>query len=46
MGRASSDRFILFVEADDPMYNEDEVHAFMSGLHPLSVEAISTSEGY
>lgn len=46
MSRASSDRFVLCVEATDPNFDEDKVVAFLNTLNPLSVEAVWTSEGY
>ena len=46
MARASSDRFILCVEASDPRYQEDEVENLMKSLNPISVERVMTSEGY
>lgn len=46
MGRASSDRYILCVEATDPRFDEIEVEAMMRTLNPLSVERVMTSEGY
>ncbi len=46
MNRASSDRYILCVEATDPRYDEDAVVDFMRTLEPLSVERVMTSEGY
>lgn len=46
MARASSDRFVLCVEATDPRYDEDEVYDFMNGLNALSVERVMTTEGY
>jgi len=46
MARASSDRFILCIEATDPRYDEDKTMRFMESLNALSVERIRTSEGY
>ncbi len=46
MARASSDRYVLCVEATDPRYNEDDVVKVMEGLKPISVERVMTSEGY
>lgn len=46
MGRASSDRFVLCVEATDPRYDEDTIETLMRGLNPVSVERVMTSEGY
>lgn len=46
MARASSDRYVLAVEATDPRYDEDELVRFMGTLNPLSVERVLTSEGY
>jgi hypothetical protein len=46
MGRATSDRFVLCIEAADPSYSEDKVVAFFKSQNALSVEAIMTSEGY
>lgn len=46
MSRASSDRYILCIEAGDPNFNVDETTKFLEGLNPLSVEYVLTSEGY
>ncbi len=46
MARASSDRFILCIEATDPLYKEEETEAFCRELNPLSIEKVETSEGY
>lgn len=46
MQRASSDRFILCVEATDPNFEEAKVTDFLQTLNPLSVETVWTSEGY
>jgi hypothetical protein len=47
MLRASSDRYVLFVEATDPRYDEDEIERIMLKLkNVLSVERVMTSEGY
>lgn len=46
MQRASSDRFVLCVEATDPRYDEDAIVDLMRELNPLSVERVMTSEGY
>ena len=46
MARASSDRYVLCIEATDPRYNEDEIYGFMQGLNALSVERVMTTEGY
>jgi hypothetical protein len=46
MNRASSDRYVLCVEATDPRYDEDEIEELMNGLGSLSIERVMTSEGY
>lgn len=46
MDRASSDRYVLCVEADDPNYDEAELMRHFQGLGAESVEAVKTSEGY
>ncbi|MCA0360442.1 MAG: DUF3341 domain-containing protein [Armatimonadetes bacterium] len=46
MTRASSDRYVLCVEATDPRYDEDAIETFLHSLKPLSVERVMTSEGY
>lgn len=44
--RASQDRFFLCVEASDPSFESGKVEQFLWELQPISVETISTSEGY
>lgn len=46
MARASQDRFVLCIEADDPSYDEKSVVDFLNGLQPEEVETVMTSEGY
>lgn len=46
MSRASSDRFILCIEATDPRYSDQDTYAFAQSLKPISVERVMTSEGY
>lgn len=46
MTRASSDRYVLCVEATDPTYDEDKVVKLFEGLKPLSVERVVTTEGW
>jgi hypothetical protein len=38
--RATRDRFFLCIEAIDPKYDAAATRAFLSGLHPLSVEEV------
>lgn len=44
--RASQDRFLLCIEADDPQFDRDRTVAFMDGLGADSVEYVESSEGY
>lgn len=46
MQRVTADRFCLCIEADDPLYNQEEVVTFLQNLEPLSIEVVKTSEGY
>lgn len=46
MDRATSDRYVLCVEATDANYNETELQDFFTGLGAASVECVRTSEGY
>lgn len=46
MDRASSDRYVLCVEATDPNYNEEELVSFFRSVGAESVETVRTSEGY
>lgn len=46
MQRASSDRFLLCVEAIDPRYDEEKVVELLAETKPLTIERIKTSEGY
>lgn len=39
-GSASSDGFFLCIEADDPLFAEDETRRFLEGLHPKSVTPV------
>lgn len=38
--RATSDRFVLYIEADDPRYVPKETAKFVEGLHPHSWETV------
>lgn len=44
--RASQDRFLLCIEATDPLFDKDKVTEFMNTLDAESVEYLETSEGY
>ena len=44
--RASQDRFLLCIEASDPLWDKDKVTEFMNTLNAESVEYVETSEGY
>lgn len=44
--RASQDRFILCIEADDPNYNEELVTNFMKTVGAEDIESVMTTEGY
>ena len=44
--RASQDKFLLCIEASDPLFDKDKVTEFMNTLNAESVEYIETSEGY
>ena len=44
--RASQDRYVLCIEADDPLFDKEKVRQFMEGLGADSVEYVETSEGY
>lgn len=44
--RVSQDRFLLCIEAHDPLFDKDDVTDFMNTLDAESVEYIETSEGY
>lgn len=46
MKRASTDRYVLCIEATDPRYDEDKIADLMAETTPLSVERVMTSEGY
>ncbi len=46
MARASQDRFILCIEADDPNYDEKKISEFMKDLGAEEVESVMTTEGY
>lgn len=46
MQRASADRFVLFIEATDPLYEQGEVESFLASLEPQVIETVKTSEGY
>lgn len=44
--RASQDRFVLCIEAQDAMYDESEVRAFLEEQGAEDIESIMTTEGY
>lgn len=44
--RASQDRFVLCIEAEDTQYDEGEVAAFFKEVGAESVESVMTTEGY
>ena len=44
--RASQDRFVLCIEADDAKYDEATVTAFLKEQGAESVESVMTTEGY
>lgn len=44
--RASQDRFLLCIEAQDPRYAKDQVERLMKEYGAESVEHVMTSEGY
>lgn len=44
--RASQDRFILCIEAEDPNYDEKAVVQFLEGLGAQDIESVMTTEGY
>ena len=46
MQRASQDRFVLCIEANDPNFDEDKARAFLKSTGPESVETVWTSDGY
>lgn len=46
MARASQDRFVLCIEAKDPLWDEGKVKDFLDGQSPEEVEVVMTSEGY
>ena len=39
--RASTDRFFLVIESEDPRYSADETRRFLEGLHPLGVHDVA-----
>lgn len=39
---ASRNRFFLAIRASDPDFDEDNVHAYLAGLHPLRVIEVPT----
>lgn len=44
--RASQDRFVLCIEAEDPMYDENQVRSFLQDQGAEDIESVMTSEGY
>ncbi len=46
MMRASQDRFVLCIEAADPMYDEVAVQSLFQKFSPEEIETVMTSEGY
>ncbi|HET9835203.1 MAG TPA: DUF3341 domain-containing protein [Rhodanobacteraceae bacterium] len=38
--RASSDRFFLLLRAEDPQFNLERTHAFLSALSPLTISEV------
>lgn len=44
--RASQDRFVLCIEATDPLFDRAKVEQFMNTLGAETVEYVETSEGY
>ncbi|MBS1724138.1 MAG: DUF3341 domain-containing protein [Armatimonadetes bacterium] len=46
VNRASTDRFVLCIEAKDPSFDERKVTDFLNKLGPEEVETVMTSEGY
>lgn len=44
--RASQDRFVLCIEAEDKNYDEVEVEAFLKDAGAENIESIMTTEGY
>ena len=39
--RASTDRFFLCIEADDPRFDREGTAAFLKGLHPVGVSEVA-----
>ena len=39
--RASTDRFFLCIEAEDPRFDREATEAFLKGLHPLGVSEVA-----
>ena len=46
MTRASTDRFVLCIEADDPNYDEAKAEKLFAELNAEMIEPVMTSEGY
>jgi hypothetical protein len=40
-GRASTDRFFLCIEAEDPRFERDATWRFLEGLHPVGVSEVA-----
>jgi hypothetical protein len=38
--RASSDRFFLLLRAEDPQFDLERTHAFLSALSPLTISEV------
>jgi hypothetical protein len=36
---ATTDKFFLLIQANDPKFDESAVRRFLAGLHPVSIEA-------
>ena len=44
--RASQDRFVLCIEAEDALYEEKAVTQFLENAGAESIESVMTTEGY
>jgi hypothetical protein len=42
--RATQDRFFLAIEANDPLYDEEETRRFLATLHPLNVSVVEDEQ--